>query len=229
VTTSAALALATARMAPLGWVALPLGGPSRSARAIVAALLVALVLPSLLARPAPQPLATVLVTELLVGLFLGLVGALPVYAARAAGGLLDAAIQPGRSTRSFGDGYELLALALFAALDGPRLVIVAATESYAALPLGHGLASPQLPQLLAVGARLVAAAVTLAAPALAALLVADVALALVARPQPLVARVIMAAPLRLLVIVLAVAAAALTTMHTLLHGFTDAASLKLPP
>jgi flagellar biosynthetic protein FliR len=233
VTTTTAVALAAARMAPLGWVAPPLGGPSRGARALVALLLTALVVPSLRGQAEPQPLATALLLELLAGLFLGLVAALPLRAAEAAGALLDVAAQPKRRARSLGDAYALFALALFAAFDGPRLVIVAAAESYAALPLGAGLhggpSGAALPALLAVGARLVAAAVTLAAPGLAALLVADLALALVARPQPLVAQVGAAAPLRLAVVVLAVAGGALAATHVLGRAFAEAAALELRP
>src|SRR5438477_90003 len=109
-TAPAALALAAARMAPLGWVAPPLGGPSRSARLIIAAILTALVFPSL-----------------------------------------------------------------------------------------------------------------------AALLVADLALALVARPQPLIARAVAAAPLRLAVVVLAVAAGTLAATHALARALADAAQLKVLP
>jgi flagellar biosynthesis protein FliR len=229
VTATAALALAAARMAPLGWVAPPLGGPSRAARALVALLLTALVFPSLRVQAEPQPLATALLLELMVGLLLGLVAALPLAAAQAAGALLDGAAQPWRRARSLADAYALFALALFAAFDGPRLVIVAAAQSYAALPLAKGSSSLGLLQLLAVGARLVTAAVTLAAPGLAALLVTDVALALVARPQPLVARIGAAAPLRLAVVVIAVAAGTVAATHALARAFADAAALGLRP
>jgi flagellar biosynthetic protein FliR len=228
-TTATALLLGGARMTPIGWVAPPLGGPSRAARLVVAAGLTLLVLPSLRAQPEPDPLATALLGEVLVGLLLGLVAALPMRAAEAAGLILDGAAQPWRRRGPLGDAYLLFALALFAAFDGPRMVIVAAAQSYRALPLGHVLDGAALPSLLAVGARLVGAAVTLAAPALAALLVADVALMLLGRAQPWISRTVDGLSLRLLVVVLASAAATLMAAHALVRAFSDAATLTLPP
>lgn len=277
-TTTAALAIATARMAPLGWVAPPLGGPARIARVIVALLLIAIVLPAVQASPQPGSLPSTLLTEALVGLFLGLLAALPLRAAESAGGLVDGAMHPWRRRGPLADAQALFALALFAAFDGPRLLIVAAAQSYAALPIGHGLASLEhgatslghgaaplshgaaslghgaaplshgaalggaalahldgaaLEHILAIGTRLVAAAVTVAAPALAALLVTDVALALVARAQPLPSRAPFdsegAAPLRFAVAVLAVAAGTLAAAHGLSRALADAAHLNLQP
>jgi flagellar biosynthesis protein FliR len=237
-----AVAIGAARLAPLAWVAPPLGGPARAARVIMALLATAMVAPLLFAQPDPSTPASALrliAGELGVGLTLGLVASVPFAAARAAGALLDGATQPWRALvwprRDAGplaDGYALFALALFAAFDGPRLVLAAAAQSYAALPPGRGLVATDLPALLGLGAKLVAAAVTLAAPALAALLVADVAFALLARAQPALARAAGAAdaaPLRLLIVVLAVAASIYTATHALGRAFSDAAHLRLVP
>lgn len=275
-TASSAALLAAARMMPLGWVAPPLGGPSRAARIVVGLLLSALVMPSLSSLPPPPSLPLAMMQELLVGLFLGMTAAIPLRAAEAAGGILDGATHPWRAALDGGEldgakrerplatAYGLFALALFAAFDGPRLVVVAAAKSYAALPAAHGfdvaaanvhalsanvhaLAAnvpalpanvPALPHgldgaalalVLGIGARLVASAVTLAAPSLAALLVADVAFALVARAQPKFAAAVEAAPLRLGVVVLALAAGALAVAHALTRAFADAAALGLTP
>jgi flagellar biosynthesis protein FliR len=216
------LALAGARMVPLALVATPLGGPSWLARALTALLLTVAAAPFVPATPLVSTTDAAWVTEPLVGLLLGLMAALPFAAARAAGALVDLGVHPWRwrsyappaARAPLGDAYGLLALALFAAVDGPGRTLRAALASYVALPVG---AAPSLPAVLALGATLAATAVALAAPALAALLMADLVLALVARVQPALGRAVDAAPLR--------AAAALLV----LAGGVYAASRALAP
>lgn len=222
-TTGTAAAFAAARMVPLALVATPLTGRAWPARLVVAALLVAGTTPIVLQR---SPM-TGWTTEPLVGLALGLVAALPFAAAEAAGALIDAGIQPWRARAStrpgpLADAYALLALALFAALDGPAATLRAALGSYVAWPSG---ARPTDAELLAVGARLVATAAELAAPALAALLLADLALALVARAQPALARAVDAAPLRTLAALLVLAGGVYATARALGPSLEAAATL----
>ncbi|HEX8953588.1 MAG TPA: flagellar biosynthetic protein FliR, partial [Polyangia bacterium] len=136
-TAGGAIALAAARMGPLALVAAPLSR-AWAARAIVGALLVAAVLPAVMAQPAASLAA--LPTEIVVGLLLGVVAALPFAAAEAAGALSDAGVHPWRARRADGadgrgplaEAYFSFALALFAVADGPRLVAVAAGKSYVA-------------------------------------------------------------------------------------------------
>lgn len=229
-TLGAATLLSTARMAPLALVAAPFGR-LWAARAIVGALLVAAVLPAVAAQPAA---AGALPSEIVVGLLLGLVAALPFAAAEAAGALVDAGVHPWRARRldatggrgPMADAYALFALALFAAADGPRLVAVAAGKSYAAWPIGH---APSTNEIVAVGARLVATAVSLAAPALAAMVVAELALLLVGRVQPALGRAVDAAPLRALAVLLTAAAAVYAGAHALGPSLTAAAHLQVAP
>ena len=194
----------------------------------MAALLVATVLPFVVA----QPVATMsaLPSELVVGLLLGLVAALPFAAAEAAGALVDVGVHPWRARRGergpIGDAYFLFALALFAVADGPRLVAVAAGRSYLTWPIGH---APSAAQVLGVGAGLVTTAVAVAAPPLAAMLVAELALVLVARVQPALGRAVDAAPLRALAVLLVAGGAVYSVAHLLAPTMSAAAHLQAAP
>jgi type III secretion protein T len=227
VTPGAATVLAAARMGPLALVAAPFGR-AWAARAIVGVLLVAAVVPSLLAQPAATMNA--LPSELLVGLLLGLIAALPFAAAEAAGALVDAGVHPWRARRGergpLAEAYLLFALALFAVADGPRLVAVAAGRSYVAWPIGR---APSTVEIVGVGAQLVTTAVTLAAPALGAMIVAELALALVGRVQPALGRAVDAAPLRALAVLLVAAAAVYAAAHAMAPTMTAAAHLQVAP
>jgi flagellar biosynthetic protein FliR len=183
--------LAAARLAPVAFLAPPLGR-SITVRVGVAALWVALVAPLLPAGASPS----VWWRELLVGVALGVTAAVPFAAAHAAGALVDRARDPG-GRGPLGTMYSLLALALFAALDGPRLLVVAVAQSYAALPVGDALA-PGAAVALEAGARLIGTGLLLAAPALAALALVELLLGLVARAEPAVADAVEASSLRTL-------------------------------
>jgi type III secretory pathway component EscT len=93
-------------------------------------------------------------------------------------------------------------------------------------PIGH---APALGEVVGVGAALVAAAVGLAAPALAAMVVAELFLALVGRVQPALGRAVDAAPLRALAMLLVAAAAVYAGARTLAPAMTAAAHLQATP
>jgi len=227
VTAGSAVVLAAARMGPLALVAAPF---SRAwwARAIVGALLVAAVVPAVMAQ-APST-AAALPSEILVGLLLGVVAALPFAAAEAAGALVDGGVHPWRARRGergpLAEAYFLFALALFAVADGPRLVAVAAGKSYVAWPIGR---APSTAQVLGVGAELVATAVAEAAPALAAVLVAELVLALIGRAQPALGRAVDGAPLRALAVLLVAAAGVYAVAHMLAPAMSATAHLQVAP
>ena len=226
ITAGGAVALAAARMGPLALVAAPFGRVWW-ARAIVGALLVAAVVPAVMAQAAT---AVAVPTELVIGLFLGVVAALPFAAAEAAGALVDGGVHPWRARRAergpLAEAYFLFALALFAVADGPRLVAVAAGKSYVAWPIGR---APSMAEVVGVGAQLVAAAVAVAAPALAAMVVAELLLALVGRVQPALGRAVDAAPLRALAVLLVAAAAVYSVAHVLAPTMSGAAHLQVAP
>jgi flagellar biosynthetic protein FliR len=190
------VALAAARVLPVAVVA-PLGR-GLLPRLVMAGVMTALVAPSVRSDATPAALAR----EVLMGLTLGLVAALPFAVARLAGAAIDRTRDPDGDGRSIEAVFGLLALALFAALDGPRLLVTAVAQSYAAVPAGAAIdAQAGLGVALEAGARLFAAGLALAAPALAAMLLAELILALVERAQPALVQVAAGASLRTLLVV----------------------------
>jgi type III secretion protein SpaR/YscT/HrcT len=146
------------------------------------------------------PLGTVVLLgkELLVGVILGLLAAVPFWAADAAGRMTDAArgaaaqdvFQPGLGTQTSPLGAVGLQLAIlvFFAVDGHLLFLRALAASYEAIPVARlpaGLGSPAMLELaVSATGQLILAALGLAAPMLASLVVADVVLGLVGRVSP---------------------------------------------
>lgn len=122
--------------------------------------------------------------EALVGLTLALGALLPWAAARSAGRLIDAQLGPAPRPALAARLYGLLALALFFALGGGRVLCAALATSYALVPLtasGPGpvpLPRPAAPLLL-VG-KLLAWALGLALPVLAAQLLSQIGVRAVA-------------------------------------------------
>jgi type III secretion protein T len=174
--------LALARVGPLVWIGLPI--PSRAARAILAVVLAAAVIPA--ATSVEGPLLLLAAREFAIGATLGLVTAIPFRAAEAAGGLIDGARRPrsdGEPVDTMRRGWLILALAVFAATGGPALWIDALGESYRALPVGTVPVGGAGIAIEAVG-RLILAAIEVAAPALAAMLTAELVIGLVARSAP---------------------------------------------
>ena len=188
-----ALLVAAARMVPLALVA-PLGPPS--VRLLVGAALALVVagagVPSALATLDGGALAVLLVREVAVGVALGLAATVLVLAAELAGALFDGL--RGSAVARHGDAQglqlfgRLLALALFAALGGPLLMADAVGRSYVALPMMGVTQTPSVGAVIGLGARLLGITVELAAPVLVATLIADLALGLVRRGSPSLAR-----------------------------------------
>jgi type III secretory pathway component EscT len=225
-TVGSAVVLAAARMGPLALVAAPFSR-AWGARAIVGALLVAAVVPAVMAQSASSAAVP---SEIVVGLLLGLVAALPFAAAEAAGALVDGGVHPWRARRGergpLAEAYFLFALALFAVADGPRLVAVAAGRSYVAWPIGR---VPSTAEVLGVGAQLVATAVAVAAPALVAMMVAELVLTLIGRVQPALGRAVDAAPLRALAVLLVAAGGVYAVAHMLAPAMSATAHLQVAP
>ncbi|BDG08948.1 flagellar biosynthetic protein FliR [Anaeromyxobacter paludicola] len=157
--------------------------------------------------PAGLDLLAAAARELAVGVALGLAAALPVEAARAGGRLADTArgatlaelhVAPLRQRESaLGDLLAQWTVALAGATGGGRLVVAALLGSFEALPAGGpASAGALLDSGLLVAGELVGCAACLAAPAFAAVLAADLALALAARAVPQLAPGAAAAPAR---------------------------------
>lgn len=190
-----ALVLAAARMLPLAAV-LPFGPPS--VRLLLGGALTAVVA---LAMGEVAPLdsvsgrvAVTLAREAAVGLLLGLAASATLWGAAAAGAWADELRRSGVALRD-GEGpmarlHRLLALALFAGLGGPALLLDAVGRSYAVLPARGGALVERTAAAgaAAVGAGLFTAAIELAAPLLVTSLLADLALGLVRRSAPSLTR-----------------------------------------
>jgi flagellar biosynthetic protein FliR len=148
--------------------------------------------------PGPVLVATLIAKEILVGLALGFIASLPFFAVDAAGRLADVARgasqsqllnpQTGERTTPLGDFGLQLAILIFLFLDGHLLVIQSLATSYEALPVlshtttgGWGGVSQVA---ITASAHMIAVAIGLAAPVLAATFLADLSLGLVNRVAP---------------------------------------------
>lgn len=231
-----AMVLIAARMVPVFTVVPFFGGrlvPS-PVRVGLAVAFAALLLPTVgdpvtaawAANPSPVLVVTLIAKEVMVGLTLGFIAALPFFAADAAGRLADVARgasqsqvlvpQTGERSTPLGDMSIQLAIVIFLLLDGHLLFIRALATSYEALPiLDH--ASPAawgLTTRVAIdaSAHMIAAAVGLAAPVLAATFLSDLTLGVVNRVAPQVQVYFVGMPVKavvgIFVFMLALAAAA---------------------
>lgn len=132
-----------------------------------------------------------LVVEGLVGAAIGLAASVPMVAAEAAGLIVDVGV--GWARGRFGRLYGLFALAAFGLAGGPVLVVDALGRSYAAVPPGRVVVGGSAVVIEAVG-RIVLASVELAAPVLAALLVAQIGVGLIERAGGAAARRVWSGP-----------------------------------
>jgi flagellar biosynthetic protein FliR len=203
-----AIGLGAARIVPVTWLVSPLGGARLPAPARVAfgLLLAALATPALSAAAAQAGLeragagfvALVLAREVLVGLGVGLVVSFFFRAAEGAGRLVDVlrgaslaeVLVPTSDERASPVGalYVLLATLVFLELGGVPRLLAALLASYDAVPLAGGLTAASLRGVAWVvagaSARLLEAALALAAPVIVALWLTDLALGMVARFAP---------------------------------------------
>jgi len=198
------LGLGAARTLPLAWSIPVLGGPAlpTQIRIALGLGLAILCFPALTASALPTDAVawTLLATrEVLVGVVMGFVCACMFRAAEAAGELTDILRGETRAgtaspvgeggTSPLGALLLLLAAVVFLEIGGIGHVVLALGRSYQAIPLGvplslgersHGAA---LIVILASG-KLIEAAVGLAAPALVAIVLADIVLGVVGRAAP---------------------------------------------
>ena len=193
-------ALVALRLLPSALLLPVLGGPlapwsARAALTGMAALALALVQPpevaAAVARTPLLGLAAIGIKELAVGSVLALVAAAPLLAADVAGRWIGGAIGPADAsaaagvagpTRSTGLLTSLIAVLVFFAIDGHLIVIGALARSYDAAPLlGSFDRAAATREVLAAILSLLAAATALAAPALVAGALVDLALGLALR------------------------------------------------
>jgi type III secretory pathway component EscT len=106
-----------------------------------------------------EPSVAVAVHELAIGAALGVLGAVPLLAAGAAGRLVDVAAA-GRASGPYGTLFGMLAAVVFVGIDGHVAVLTAIVDSHDTL---SALPAAQPRVLAAIGA-LVPAAIKLAVP-----------------------------------------------------------------
>jgi flagellar biosynthetic protein FliR len=231
------LGLGAARTLPLAWSIPVFGGPALpfGLRVAVGLGLAGFCYPLLATTPLPGNAAALVVLalrELLVGVVMGLVCACMFRAAEAAGEIVELAggSELARTTAPTGEGgsspfgvlFLLLASVVFLEIGGVGHVASALARSYEALPLDVSLAvgpraEPAAWLVIASTAKLIEAAVALAAPVLVALLLADAVLGVLGRAVPGIPVYSAAMPMRTLLGVGAVLLA-LGGIHLALPG-----------
>ncbi|PID39082.1 MAG: hypothetical protein CSA65_07355 [Proteobacteria bacterium] len=240
-------AAALARLAPILWLAPFPGGRLVPVliKVPLAFLLALLVYPQLV--PAATTVAAgglpvvlaVIVKEALIGAALGFLVSLVFHAAASAGFLADTARgasnsqvlvpQTGAKSTTLGVLFFQLALVLFIALGGHRLLLMAIGGSYQALPIDV------FPSVRSLGAfallcaklsgELILLAVSLAAPVIAALLLTDITLGWVNRFAPQLNVFFLAMPAKALlgiaVLIIAVGGVATVLPYSLEQGLAQ--------
>ena len=209
--------------------------PARIGLALLLALVVHPVVAQTLA-PMPDglfPLVAVVFRETLIGLALGTLVSLLFSAATVAGDLMDvqmgfgmaAIFNPalGAQTAMMGQFLYRYTLVVFLLLNGHHLLLDGVVSSFTALPgdrfapLGDPTAGLRLVGDLAT--TILASGLRIAAPAVATLLIVDVALALVSRAAPQVNVFLLGMPIKVVVgLLVFVAALGLTT--TVLQNYS---------
>jgi flagellar biosynthetic protein FliR len=147
------------------------------------------------ATPTLAALVVLVVKELVVGALIGLTARLLFAGVEYAGQMIGISI--GLSMADVMDPitnahvsavsriYELFALAIFFAADVHHLLIRAVVGSFSHVPLGVGAIGPgTLAQLLGFGGRLFVVGIQIAAPIMAVLLLAELAMGLLVRTVP---------------------------------------------
>jgi flagellar biosynthetic protein FliR len=249
--TARLLGLGAARTVPLVLAVPVLGGPALPLRLRLALGLGLSVfcMPALAASPdltGSLAWALLAAREVLVGLVMGFVVACVFRAAEAAGELTDvlrgdpltSAPSPTGGGRSspLGALLVLLASVVFLEIGGVGHVASALVRSYEAIPLAApiqaGVSRTVATLAIVASAKLIEAAIGLAAPALVALLLADVALGIIGRAVPHLPIHRVGTPLRSLVglgaVLLGLGATDLALQYGF-HGFFDLLAMALRP
>jgi type III secretion protein SpaR/YscT/HrcT len=237
-TSLAAVGLGAARTVPIAWMVPAFGGPSAPAliRVGLGVGLAVLCLPRLAGQvpdAGPALMMLLVAREAAVGLTLGFVASLVFRAAEGAGRLTDIfrganlaeVISPvsGGRTSPLGELTALLAIVIFLELGGLGHLAAALGRSYDAVPIAASTTPAQLGRVVALivgaSAQMLEAAVGLAAPALVALLLADLTLGMIGRAAPQIPLYFVGMPLKALLGVGAVLVAIAALDTALVAGF----------
>lgn len=160
--------------------------------ATVAVAIAPLVTPPITVPAQPGALVACIITELVIGLCIGMIGMFIFWGLLVAGQLLQVYVSGNSSTPEEPDSlgpltqfYYLLGLVIFIAIGGHRWLVQHLCASFSAMPVGTTLSTAALTNSFtaAVGQMFIIGLI-IAAPAITALFLADVALAMVARCVP---------------------------------------------
>lgn len=173
-------------------------GASRSVRTMLAAMLSLAVLPAAREHAPPMDLAPLLssvVVQILIGTALGFLTRLLFSAVEAAGQMIDlsggfslaAAYDPlsASSTSVFGRFYGILSTTLIFATNAHLVILQGFLRTFSTIPLDASISMSRLGDALLHGVTgMFIAALQIAAPLMAVLFLADVALGLLSRISP---------------------------------------------
>ena len=198
--TLAALLLGTARAAGFVLLAPPFNsrvipGAVKGALALALSVLLSTQIAPTLPTPTAGFLVVTAVTEVIIGAALGFVVQVLFTAVQMAGDILDVAggfsLQPGydpmamTQNSSLGKLHYLLASTLLFTSGGHLLMVKGFATSYQGLPVGGDVPTDQIASVLITAfSMMFLAALQIAGPMVAVLLLADVALALLSRAAP---------------------------------------------
>ena len=198
--TLAALLLGTARATGFVLLAPPFNsrtipGPVKAAFALALSLLLSTQIAPSLPEPTAGFLVVAAVTEVVIGAALGFVVQVLFQAVQMAGDLLDLtggfSLQPAydplsmTTSSSVGRLHYLLATTLLFSSGGHLLMVKGFATSYEGMPVGGDVPTEQLGAvMIQVFGMMFLAALQIAGPMVAVLLLADVALALLSRAAP---------------------------------------------
>jgi flagellar biosynthetic protein FliR len=198
--TLAALLLGTARAAGFVLLAPPFNsrvipGTVKGALALALSVLLSTQIAPTLPTPTAGFLVVAAITEVIIGAALGFVVQVLFTAVQMAGDILDLAggfmMQPGydpmamTQNSSLGKLHYLLATTLLFTSGGHLLMVKGFATSYQGLPVGGEVPTDQLAAVLITAfSMMFLAALQIAGPMVAVLLLADVALALLSRAAP---------------------------------------------
>jgi flagellar biosynthetic protein FliR len=198
--TLAALLLGTARATGFVLLAPPFNsrtipGPVKGAFALALSVLLSTQIAPSLPEPTAGFLAVAAVTEVVIGAALGFVVQVLFSAVQMAGDLIDVtggfSLQPAYDPLSMtqnatvGRLHHLLAITLLFTSGGHLIIVKGFATSYVGLPVGGDVPTDQIAAVVATAfSMMFLAALQIAGPMVAVLLLADVALALLSRAAP---------------------------------------------
>lgn len=153
-------------------------------------------------------IASAIVLELLVGVAMGLIGQLIFAGIEMAGRLISLKItlsfaqivnaMTQQKTDIVGNIFTMLAIIIFLAIDGDKILINGLVKSFEVIPLNQAELRQAGPYMLEVANYLFVIAVQIAAPFLVVLFILDLSLAIFARVMPQANIMFIAIPIKLL-------------------------------